>query len=117
MYFLALTAKHPGDYVARYAFRLLPIIDIQCLRVTWIRVVAENPILRTRIIDIPTRGLVQVVVTKHSTLHACQTVNMILVEYLDLDRSALTGLGLPLVRSAVLQETHADAELSQSFFI
>ena len=64
---LALTAKHSEDYIARYAFRLLPTIDVQRLRSAWIRVVAANPILRTRIIDIPTRGLVQVV-TKHSTV-------------------------------------------------
>jgi aryl carrier-like protein len=51
---LALTAKHSGDYVARYAFRLLPATDVQRLRSAWIRVVAANPILRTRIIDIPT---------------------------------------------------------------
>ncbi|KAI4273877.1 MAG: hypothetical protein LQ337_004328 [Flavoplaca oasis] len=113
---LALTAKHSRDYVARYAFRLLPTTNVQCLRSAWIRVVAVNPILRTRIIDIPTRGLVQVVV-KHSTMQACQATNTTLAEYLDLDRSVLTGLGLPLVRSAVLQESHADAELSRSFFV
>ncbi len=78
--------------------------------------VAANPILRTRIIDILTRGLVQVV-TKHSTMQACQATNMTLAEYLNLDRSALTGLRLPLVRSAVLQESHAEAESSRSFFI
>ena len=42
---------------------------------------------------------------------------MTLAEYVNLDRSALIGLGLPLVRSAVLQESHADAEPSRSFFV
>ncbi|KAF2468357.1 acetyl-CoA synthetase-like protein [Lindgomyces ingoldianus] len=113
---LALTAKHPGDYVARYAFRLLPTTDVQRLRSAWIQVVAANPILRTRIIDIPTRGLAQVVM-KHSTTQACQATNTTLAEYLDSDLLALTGLGLPLVRSAVLQESHADTELSRSFLV
>ena len=113
---LALTTKHPGDYVARYAFRLLPTTNVQRLRSAWIRVVAANPILRTRIIDIPTPGLVQVIM-KHSTMQACQATNMTLAEYLALDRSALTGLGSPLVRSAVLQESHADAEPSRGFFV
>ena len=44
-------------------------------------------------------------------------MNTTFTEYLNLNRSALTGPGLPLVRSAVLQETHTDAELSRSFFI
>ena len=77
---------------------------------------AANPMLRTRIIDIPAQGLVQVV-TKHPIMQAYQTINMTFTEYLNFDRSALTGPGLPLVRSAVLQETHTDAELSRSFFV
>ena len=78
--------------------------------------VAANPILRTRVIYIPAQGLVQVV-TKHSIMQLYQSMNIAFTKYLNLDRSVLAGLGLLVVRSTVLQETHTDAELSRRFFI
>ena len=78
--------------------------------------VAANPILRTRVIYIPAQGLVQVV-TKHSIMQPYQAINIAFTEYLNLDRSVLAGLGLPVVRSAVLQESYTDAELSRSLFV
>lgn len=58
---MALTARRSGDYVAKLVLELLPGIPIDQLKKAWVVTVASNPILRTRIVDLPGRGLVQVV--------------------------------------------------------
>ncbi|KFY22082.1 hypothetical protein V493_06851 [Pseudogymnoascus sp. VKM F-4281 (FW-2241)] len=59
---LALTAQQPGTYVARYVFEVGPDIDTKSLCAAWNWVVATNAILRTRIVSLPSVGIVQVVI-------------------------------------------------------
>lgn len=59
---LALTAQEPGTYVARYVFEIGQNIETKMLCGAWDRVVAANPILRTRIVSLPGFGIVQVVI-------------------------------------------------------
>ncbi|KIX01205.1 uncharacterized protein Z518_08930 [Rhinocladiella mackenziei CBS 650.93] len=59
---LAMTAKRPGDYCAHNVLPLGPTIDSDKFKRAWEMVVAHTPILRTRIIDLPGKGLVQVVI-------------------------------------------------------
>ncbi|KAI0005257.1 hypothetical protein F4779DRAFT_50368 [Xylariaceae sp. FL0662B] len=58
---LAMTARRQGDYVANIEFDLAPDIIVDKLKSAWDNLVHETPILRTRIIDLPGQGLVQVV--------------------------------------------------------
>lgn len=59
---LAMTEKHSGDYISRNFYNLEPEVDIERFKTACERVVDSFPILRTRIIDLPEEGLVQVVV-------------------------------------------------------
>lgn len=59
---LALTQRNSGDYIMRQAIELKSNINLDKLKVAWEAVVAANPILRTRIVDLTDQGLVQVVV-------------------------------------------------------
>lgn len=59
---LALTSTTAaGAYIAQKVFQLGPEVDCLKLQRAWQEVVASHDILRTRIVDIPGRGLLQVV--------------------------------------------------------
>jgi amino acid adenylation domain-containing protein len=58
---IALSATEPGSYVAETIYRLPVDIDVQRFQAAWDRVVAEEAILRTRIIYVEDEGFVQVV--------------------------------------------------------
>lgn len=59
---LAMTAKRAGDYVSRAKYHLSPTTDEGTFRKACETLVRATPILRTRIIDLPSEGLVQAVV-------------------------------------------------------
>lgn len=59
---LAMTEKHSGDYISQNVYNLEPEIDIERFKAACESVMDSFPILRTRIIDLPGEGLVQVVV-------------------------------------------------------
>ncbi|KAH8124082.1 non-ribosomal peptide synthetase [Trichoderma asperelloides] len=56
---LAMTVKRPGDYISERNFTLRPGIDIERFKKACEDVVANLPILRMRICDLPGMGLVQ----------------------------------------------------------
>ena len=58
---LAMTARRSGQYVSRSVLRLQDSIDPDRLRRAWQSTADRFPILRTRVVDIPGQGLVQVV--------------------------------------------------------
>jgi amino acid adenylation domain-containing protein/non-ribosomal peptide synthase protein (TIGR01720 family) len=111
---LALTAKHPGDYVSRHVFRLQPTADMDRLRSSWDHVIAINPILRTRIVDLNQQGLVQVVVNQPATW-VCTEGIVSLAEYRKADKKLTTGLGTPLSRFALFEESVDDE--TKRFFV
>ncbi|UKZ88839.1 NRPS [Trichoderma asperellum] len=59
---LAMTEKRSGDYISRNVYKLESRIDTERFKNACDRVVDSLPILRTRIINLPGEGLVQVVV-------------------------------------------------------
>lgn len=59
---LAMTAKRSGDYVSKAKYCLSPDIDENNFKKACETLVKVTPILRTRIVDLPSEGLVQVVV-------------------------------------------------------
>lgn len=111
---IALTAKHPGDYVSRHVFQLQPTVEMSRLEKAWEQVVATTPILRTRIIDGNQQGLVQVVINQ-PTAWASKMGGINLAEYKQADEKLTTGLGTPLVRFALLEESTGEEEVRRFF--
>ncbi|CAK1360695.1 unnamed protein product [Cercospora beticola] len=89
---LALTAKHQGDYTSNRVLRLASCVVLERFKQAWEQVVASTPTLRTRIIDIPSLGLVQTVIRHHD----CWTS-------MEGEISTTMGLGLPLMRCSLYQ--------------
>lgn len=59
---LAMTAKNVGHYVAHFRIPLQPGVSVSRFKSAWSQFVSETAILRTRIVDLPYQGLVQVVI-------------------------------------------------------
>ncbi|KAF5027365.1 hypothetical protein F66182_525 [Fusarium sp. NRRL 66182] len=58
---VALTARREGDYIAVFTRWLRRDVDLLRFKQAWGRVLASMPILRTRVVNLPIEGLVQVV--------------------------------------------------------
>lgn len=68
---MSLSMKRDGDYIVSYRLKLQISVDLPRLRRAWATVVSNNPILRTRIINLSSHGLVQVVL-RHADEVSCQ---------------------------------------------
>lgn len=97
---LALTARRPGDYVAKNVFEIGEGVDIQKLRRAWDQVVALNPILRTRIVSLPRYGIVQVVLEEG--VQWTTSTDLDHYEQECASNGQLMSLGTPLTRFAIL---------------
>jgi amino acid adenylation domain-containing protein len=82
---LAETVKNPGTYVLTESWSFKEDVDRRRFRAAWQSVMQRNPILRTRIVDLPRHGLVQVIIHYDCYKSAAGTEA---VEF---------GLGTPLV--------------------
>lgn len=94
---MALTAKRAGDYVATIVRRIPDNIDHKRLHKAWKQVVAATPILRTRLIDLPGHGIVQVVVNEEPDWVTSNDLNL----YLEDGRQREMVLGACLSKFAV----------------
>jgi hypothetical protein len=97
---MALTMADPAAYVWRCTKQLNPGVDAARLRSAFDAVVKAHPVLRTRIIDLPGEGFVQVVTSEMVPWDSDDSMG----EQDRTDRQFAMGLGHPLVRVAVLQE-------------
>lgn len=95
---LALSAKVSEAYVAQRVVTVPDLITAERLRAAFTTVSLDCPVLRTRIVHIPGRGLFQVVVRQMPPW--ISTVG--LEQYLQDDRARSMGLGEPLVRFALV---------------
>lgn len=59
---ISLSTRDPGSYVAQPTYRLPPTVDVARFKEAWNRVIANEAILRTRIIHNDDFGFLQVVV-------------------------------------------------------
>ncbi|KAG8408242.1 Nonribosomal peptide synthetase [Metarhizium acridum] len=100
---LALTTKRPGDYVFRSTYELKSTINIQRFREAWKQLVSITPMLRTRIVDLSSQGLVQVVVAQQQ-IHWLGENFTSSSAYQRADEQLTIGLGTPLVRVAIIKE-------------
>ena len=108
---LALTTKRAGDYIMR---RVLPFhknVDLDRFRRVWSEIVSVNQILRTRIIDLPGQGLVQVVISKDISWFQGENID----NYLQEDTQRPTGLGTALSCQGIVKTE--DARKYPQYFV
>lgn len=91
---LSLTAAKRGSYTGRNIFQLASSVDIERFRRAWERAVIAIPILRTRIIDLPGRGLVQVVIKFQSYWTEVKSIG----DFVDHEMQNEMSLGFALMR-------------------
>lgn len=97
---MALSAKVKDAYVAQRVLKLDNLDSADKLQAAFEAIASNSAILRTRIIQVPQRGLVQVVVREPILWRSAAT----LTEYLEKDREEQMDLGRPLVRYAMIRE-------------
>ncbi|KAL0940675.1 peptide synthetase [Colletotrichum truncatum] len=97
---MALSAKVKEAYVAQRVVDLPDAETAEKLRKAFDIAAADCPILRTRIVQVPGRGLAQVVVKEDIPWY----IGDDLQSYLIKDRDEATDLGKPLVRYALITE-------------
>ncbi|KAH0495516.1 hypothetical protein TgHK011_009061 [Trichoderma gracile] len=98
---MALSAKVKEAYVAQRVVWLKDMATAEKLIAAFDAVHQDSPILRTRIVQIPGRGLVQAVIKERLN----SFLGTDLDEYLVNDRNEPMELGRPLVRCAVIDDS------------
>lgn len=101
---MALSAKIPDAYVAQRVVTIKSPKTASKLKLAFQKVFADSPIFRTRIIQVPFKGLLQVVT--RSKVIPWRT-GMSLKAYLEEDKSEHMELGTPLVRFGVIDHLHS----------
>ncbi|KJZ73809.1 hypothetical protein HIM_06702 [Hirsutella minnesotensis 3608] len=61
---LARTTRENGNFMSRHILEMCRDVDADRFRAAWDQVVSRNPILRTRIVEMPRQGYVQVVLNR-----------------------------------------------------
>ncbi|OJJ36076.1 hypothetical protein ASPWEDRAFT_60166 [Aspergillus wentii DTO 134E9] len=95
---LALGAKSHGQYISRSVLGIQPTVDPDRLRQAWLSTVQELPILRTRIIDLPGQGLVQVLLDDSPWRYGTD-----MATYVRDDEQEPMGMGMQLCRAAIVE--------------
>ncbi|RYP37116.1 hypothetical protein DL767_003070 [Monosporascus sp. MG133] len=96
---LAETMKKPGSYVSRNVVELQEDVDMSRFQAAWQQVIRATPILRTRIVDLPRQGLVQVVLDELPQWTTGRNLDAFLQQ---LQSQATMGLGTPLSHYALV---------------
>ncbi|APA06242.1 hypothetical protein sscle_01g010120 [Sclerotinia sclerotiorum 1980 UF-70] len=101
---MALSMSHLGTYVAQHVFELSKDLysNIDKFRATWNEVVRSSPILPTRIIQHESSGLLQMVTTEDVLWNTQDNLQ----RYLESDKSLAMGLGTPLSRFCIVEESN-----------
>ncbi|KGO57435.1 Male sterility, NAD-binding [Penicillium expansum] len=108
---MTMTVKRPGQYVRRWVFRLAKDVAMDQLFKKWDELVAQHPILRTRIIQTSRQTMLQTILA-HKTRSSTATHQGV-DQYIAEDDTCTFGLGTPLVRFGLIKETRSD----QQFFV
>lgn len=131
---MTLTAKTPGQYIARFDYDLAADIDLVRFMSAWDKTFTANPILRTRIIQLDASKMLQVVVRSSIRWHVfdtqeeyeraqCRTLNLdgdlsqfSIIKtsgsfHLTLHHALYDGWSLPLLWSQVRAAYHCDESL------
>ncbi|KAK2032543.1 hypothetical protein LX32DRAFT_501522, partial [Colletotrichum zoysiae] len=111
---MAITMRQPRAYIGRVAFRILETVDVARFKAAWDRLVAENPILRTRIVPGPSAGpqSLQVVVKEGVQWRTSTSVDAYRLE----DDRTTMSLGGPLARYGMV-ESRSSGRDKAVFFV
>ncbi|KUM62352.1 hypothetical protein ACN42_g4754 [Penicillium freii] len=94
---LSLTTKREGDYTGRNVLELRSSVDIGRFKAAWEETVVRIPILRTRIVDLPSQGFVQVVIEATELWTEAKSDE----DYIEKEKQRPIGLGSPLMRCSL----------------
>lgn len=110
---MALSIGQPGAYMAQHVFELLTgsNLNLTNFYAAWDAVVKLNPILRTRIIQTGSAGLMQLVARDKISWQFRSDLD----GYLGQDKETLMGFGTPLCRYAII--TPSTAPRNKSFLV
>ncbi|KAJ5112864.1 HC-toxin synthetase [Penicillium angulare] len=108
---MALTAKRPGQYMRYWVFGLKENVDTDRFQHAWNGLAGQMSILRTRVIQILEREMLQVVLNYGPQWSANATEDI--DEFLKEERLKPMGLGEPLVRFALVSRE----KTSERFFV
>ncbi|KAG6090388.1 NRPS protein [Claviceps sp. LM218 group G6] len=97
---IAISSIHPGTFTMQVVLEASEDVVVADLCKAWETVVHDTPILRTRIIQHQTLGVIQIVLNDH--VHWIDATD--LNEYLDADRERIMSLGQPLSRHAIVKD-------------
>ncbi|KAL8950907.1 MAG: hypothetical protein Q9222_003085 [Ikaeria aurantiellina] len=97
---LAMTARRSDQYISRSVLQLQESIDPERLRRAWRSTVDRLSILRTRIVDVPGQGLVQVVLRDWYWASGTN-----IESYVRKDEGEPMGLATQLCRAAIISQT------------
>lgn len=103
---LSMTAKRENSYIARFFLRLRNDIGIDRFKSAWDDVSKTvAPILRCRIVDSSTQGLVQVQLKEELKWETADNID----NYIKEDQMRPMGLAIPLTRLAIIQDSSSGA--------
>ncbi|TPX25759.1 Non-ribosomal peptide synthetase nps1 [Coccidioides immitis] len=97
---MALSAKISEAYVAQRVVELSDWDTAVKLKAAFDTTIADCPILRTRIVQVPRHGLMQVIIKENITWHSSNSLE----QYLQEDRETPMGLGTALSRFALIED-------------
>jgi fusarinine C synthase len=97
---MALSAKVKDAYIAQRVAELADLETAQRLRNAFDAAAKECAIIRTRIVQVPGQGLMQVVIVDEIQWHSGESLR----SYLKKDQDESMELGRPLVRCALIHE-------------
>ena len=98
---LALTGKRPGDYIRCLTMDLPSDVDLAHFRYAWSKVVQLVSVLRTRIVELPTLGLIQVVLAEGPEWHESDDD---LDSFVQSEKETYMGLNTPLARFGLVKD-------------
>lgn len=102
---IAMTARNAGHYVQRNLLELKPEVEIGRFKAAWETTFVAAPILRTRIVNLPGQGLVQVVVRTPIVWKQSTSVEKYKQEESDDEQNQRSmSLGAPLVTVGIIEE-------------
>ncbi|KAF2443243.1 putative nonribosomal peptide synthase [Karstenula rhodostoma CBS 690.94] len=107
---LALTTISPGKYTSHHIAELKEDVDIWRFQQAWQKVSEKASVLRSRIVDLPDQGLVQVILREQlpwQTLYSLDDYRRVGTVEANLSENAndaSMGLGTPLSRFAIIHD-------------
>ncbi|KAK1659545.1 non-ribosomal peptide synthetase [Colletotrichum godetiae] len=102
---MALSSSTSNSYLVQYVLDLAVDIDIARLKMAWEAVAETHGMLRVRMVDTFSSGILQVIVRENVSWN--ESFN--LEEYLEMDLNAPSTFGMPLNRFGIVYAANGDA--------